>query len=123
MSDKVVITKDQAEAIERLLRNEWSKKQILICHFETPNGWDIKDNNGLTYNHLNHMDFEELVKALYIGYEVEPTPEEIILNRYNQAKEGAKDVANIYKQYEGGAVDAIEMVLRTLKIEIEGIHK
>lgn len=113
MSEKVVIMKDQAEAIERLLRNEWSKKQILICHFETPNGWDIKDNNGLTYNHLNHMDFEELVKALYIGYVVKKTPEEMVLMFYQEEKKFCNKEAYL----------AIERTLHLLGIEIEGVNK
>lgn len=111
MSEKVVITKKQAEAIELFIASgHWDKKDILVAHGKNIHGWD-------KYKGINGMEFDTLAKALYIGYEVEPTPEDIIRNRYLEAKRLRN--CCIHKDYNQGQIDGIEMVLRTLKIKIE----
>lgn len=114
MSEKVVITQEQAEAIELFFERKWDKQSILKGHMDDAPPW--KEFKG-----INGMEFGNLVLALYIGYEVEPSPEETILKRYREAKHLSTHGGFI--EYNKGTVDAIEMVLRTLKIEIEGIHK
>jgi len=58
---KVKLTKEQAEAIERIT----TKSLAVGKHIET--GW--KTRRDLC---LNELTTDELIKALYIGYEVEP---------------------------------------------------
>ena len=58
--EKVKLTQEQADAIENIsFREEAAKLQI--------NGWKHRENRC-----LNHLTFDDFIKALYIGYEVEP---------------------------------------------------
>lgn len=59
--EKVKLTKEQAEAIKRIT----TKSVAVGIHIET--GW--KTGRNLC---LNELTTDELIKALYIGYEVEP---------------------------------------------------
>jgi len=66
---KVVLTKEQAEAIETL-KKEKSFREIIWLNLNA-NTW------GGTYVEkpkriIVKMDFDDLIKALYIGYEVKP---------------------------------------------------
>lgn len=66
---KVVLTKEQAEAIETL-KKEKSFREIIWLNLNA-NTW------GGTYVEkpkriIVKMNFDDLIKALYIGYEVEP---------------------------------------------------
>lgn len=61
---KVKITQEQAETIERLLVD--SKPHHLVRH-HIKHGW----NNELNGN-MRSLSNDELIRSLYIGYEVEP---------------------------------------------------
>src|SRR5690625_4301046 len=65
---KVVLTQEQANAIEAFRILEQNNKQILKYNFHKLPEID-KDTFA---EPINEMDFDTLVKALYIGYEVEP---------------------------------------------------
>lgn len=114
----VVITKKQAEIIECSLKSGWSKQEILLKFLKFP---VEGDEYTKAYCGFMNMEFDELATILYAGYEVEETPEEKVLKMYQEAKTFVR--RKIYTDYNQGTVDAIEMVLRTLKIEIEGVHK
>src|SRR5699024_2290283 len=62
MSEKVILTKEQAEAIET---KKSTGSAAVAKHLE---GWTWKENKC-----LNDLSMEQFVKALYIGYEVEET--------------------------------------------------
>lgn len=74
--EKVKITQEQADAIEWLLNTkesqitegatDWDKEGIVIAHCRCDVGWYEQASP------LNHMCRRKLIKALYIGYEVEP---------------------------------------------------
>lgn len=68
MTDKVMVTQDQADAIDDLLNDSllWDADQILERH---TNGsmWFERNNRC-----LNGLSVPEMAKALYVGYEVEP---------------------------------------------------
>jgi hypothetical protein len=65
MSEKVVITKEQAEAIENL-EPETPKSSIVKAHLNHKGMW------GSDMSPLNALHADKLIQALYIGYEVEP---------------------------------------------------
>src|SRR5690625_3661842 len=65
---KVVLTQEQTNAIEAFRILEQNNKQILKYNFHKLPEID-KDTFA---EPINAMDFDTLVKALYIGYEVEP---------------------------------------------------
>ena len=62
MSEKVKLTREQAEAIET---KKGTRSASVAKHLE---GWTWKENKC-----LNDLSMEQFVKALYIGYEVEET--------------------------------------------------
>ncbi len=69
--DKVKLTREQAEAIEELLKLR-TKERIVrekANPFALISGY-IKDSSRLVFK---DMAFDTLIKALYIGYEVEET--------------------------------------------------
>ncbi len=57
---KVKITQEQADAIENITYREHAVELQI-------NGWKHKENRC-----LNHLALDDFIKALYIGYEVEP---------------------------------------------------
>src|SRR5690625_4019673 len=63
--EKVKLTQEQADAIERLLE-KGSRDEILDTHFNI-DSWQYPENRC-----LNGMEASHLARALYIGYEVEP---------------------------------------------------
>ena len=63
MSEKVILTKEQAEAIET--KKGTTGSAAVAKHLE---GWTWPENKC-----LNDLSMEQFVKALYIGYEVEET--------------------------------------------------
>lgn len=109
MSEKVVITKEQAEELINL--GDWSNREILKIHSNDNYGWD-------KYKGLNGMDFDTLARALYNGYEVKLTKEEELAAYYKEQTETEDEE----KECEMIAY-GIRKTLEILKIEIEGISK
>jgi hypothetical protein len=72
MSEKVKITKEQAEAIDMVLNNPFHSRWDVVI------GIHAKDSCAWSEGAkaLNGMPLDTLIRALYIGYEVELTPEE-----------------------------------------------
>jgi len=69
---------------------------ILLDHAETKlissatkwhgNGWEI----------LNELTLDEMATALYVGYELEPTPEEKALDYYNELSDNQQHMVRIF---------------------------
>jgi hypothetical protein len=74
MSEKVKVTKEQAKAIEYLLSKKSSYhgniSQVVKDHAECNCDW-CGDSS-----YINLMPLDTLIRALYIGYEVEKSNEE-----------------------------------------------
>jgi hypothetical protein len=100
--EKVMISKEEAEALESALEVNGGDKSSVV-HWHAQNLFDGKRKP------LNDLDLDTLCRALYVGYELEPSPEEQVLK--------------IYKFYRdnGFAREVIEEVLAALNVEIKGI--
>jgi hypothetical protein len=98
--EKVKLTKKQAEALETV--NHISKAEVIELHIENPDGWAHECMNG--------MNLDTLIRALYIGYEIEQTPEEQLLECYKNYKDNP------------GVRHGVKMTLNTLNIKIKGIN-
>lgn len=86
MSDKVKLTKEQADIIGDLISEGKSTIVHTIAkHSVNSRGWNKKNLEP-----LNGIPLDTLIRALYIGYEVESTPEEMILNEYLRSDTGDK---------------------------------
>src|SRR5205085_2490999 len=64
---------------------------------------------------LNDFSLDDLIVALYVGYEVEMTKEEKLLQFYKEMKE-------FDSQYSKGVVDGVISTLKILGIKIKGIN-
>ncbi len=63
--EKVKITQEQADAIEAVQDRE--KVRSMIIRWHTGRGRWVDDEES-----LNELELDDLIRALYIGYEVEP---------------------------------------------------
>ena len=113
--EKVKLTKEQANALE-ILVNCHDKE---ICVIGRVDGIVHSE-----YKILNELTLDTFIKALYIGYEVELTPEEKILELYTNTKgnfenETLSEVTRLKCLY---GMECIETVLNILKIEVKGIN-
>lgn len=105
MSEKVKLTKAQSEEIKTLLK-ENPAEDIIQDHVEGK-WWDDSPLNGLA--------LDTLIRALYIGYEVEQTPEEKLLYCY-------AETSSINEDFREGYRAGIEGTLKILNIKIKGIN-
>lgn len=104
MSEKQKVSREVEQALNHV-KERFSNDIIIDSHVRMPNGWNTESNAYA----LNGLDLDTLIRALYIGYEVELTPEERILEYY-QATQWVQEK------------DAITFVLETLNIKIKGVN-
>lgn len=115
MSDKVKLTKEQAEAIKIILNNpQWRKEQIIEHHTNDHYAWVNE------YSDFNGMPLDTLVRAIYIGYEVEETREEKVQRQFlNPIGFYDKENDNPQTIYRKG----MQFVLEAFEIKIPGVNE
>ncbi|AOZ94579.1 hypothetical protein LPB68_04740 [Paenibacillus crassostreae] len=85
---KATLTKAQAEAVEEV-KGTASLASIVRTHVDYPDDW-------VDAYALNNIPLDTLIRSLYIGYEVELTVEERLLEVYSSYKGCGVDVfANV----------------------------
>ena len=115
MAEKVKVSRETANALETAL-DRGSKETLLIYHCSgfTDEG-KLQEGSVWTqqeYIGLNFLSPEELAIALYVGYEIEETPEEKFLRVYRMDLERNRlDFA-----------DGMKYALETLGIKIKGVN-
>ncbi|WHY75730.1 hypothetical protein QNH20_16560 [Neobacillus sp. WH10] len=100
---KVLLSKEEIEALESALEvNGRDKANVVQWHAQ--NLWEGKRAP------LNDLDLDTVCTSLYVGYELEPSPEDKVLN--------------LYKFYSdnGLAREVIEEVLESFNVQIKGIN-
>lgn len=105
---KVVLTREQADALESLIRFTYDKNEksdIVAAHAYRKEQWINK------YAPLTELDLDTVIKALYIGYEVQ-TPEKKLVELFNKTRTLGVPA------YTNGIKDT----LNTLGITIPGIN-
>lgn len=121
--EKVTLTKAQADALihtQNIHRDKHSLDGISsIIEYH---GADWENESAP----LNELSLDTLIRALYIGYEVEQTPEDSVLELYKEAEhhenENAKERHYQNTQYWSGCKRGIRDTLNTLNIKIKGIN-
>jgi hypothetical protein len=98
--EKVMISKEEAVALENALEISGGDKSNVV-QWHARDIWDGKQAP------LNDLGLDEVCTALYVGYEIEPGPEEEALDYYQKNP----DVAPV-----------IGDVLNILNIQIKGIN-
>lgn len=84
MQDKVKLTKEQAEAVVYVTDyyngQENPLEYIVGTHAIEPEAWDDDCTSPLRF-----MPLDTLIRALYIGYEIEMTEDEKLIDLYEKA--------------------------------------
>lgn len=113
--EKLKVNKNVKEALDSILsrdRKEYPFEYILEVQ-ATHKSW-----KGESWKYLKELSVAEMAQALYVGYELERTKEDVIKDVY--ILHSTYSPLSIYSQ---GYKDAVENVLYILGIEIEGIGK
>ncbi|MBT2727875.1 hypothetical protein J7E63_13090 [Bacillus sp. ISL-75] len=101
---KVLLTKEQAEALENALEHCEEKAGVIENH--------VRDLWSGKRELLNRLSLETITVALYIGYEIDKSPEEKIFNLYQ-----------FYSEWNNPSPKAlIKNVLDILNIRIKGVN-
>ncbi|WP_338465137.1 hypothetical protein [Shouchella rhizosphaerae] len=107
-TEPLVLTKEQAEAIQTLNRLSGGKDEVLKQK-ALGRVW------GRDLACIDSLSLDELARALYVGYEIEKTQEE----RYEDVREAYLDSIG-HANFEER--DAILLTLDLLGITIEGVN-
>jgi hypothetical protein len=106
--EKAVITKAQAEALEHWLETYTGGKEELVKTHILGEEW-VDGSEA-----LNGLSLERLIVALYIGYEVECSPIELLASYYNSI--------TIHQEWGLQIKKGIENTLDILELQIEGVN-
>ncbi|ATF13546.1 hypothetical protein A616_16650 [Brevibacillus brevis X23] len=114
--DKVRLTAQQANSLEYVVSRH-AQQDILMTHGNNPKGWLDKASG------LNDMSFNDLAKALIIGYEVELQPEDKLIEVYNKyLNDGLQQWHPIAQERHHLICQGINIAVDTLGLKIKGIN-
>ena len=118
--DKIILSKRVAVALEKALSNNFNNKGIVLkTHADILFNEDLSRWKGDNYKYLNELSLEDMAIALYVGYEVEETPEEKIKEHYDVFTNKEQFLDVFINGYELG----VKNTLYELGVEIEGINR
>lgn len=108
--EKAKITLGQAQDIESLKHNYKMTEETIVESCRDRSFFKYKAEN------IAHMPLDTLIRALYIGYEVEETPEDKVREYHNEQYN--------YKDHDtqDSSPNAICNVLNMLGIKIDGVN-
>jgi hypothetical protein len=114
---KVVLTKEQANAIEIGVNAYVGGKENFIKMHITDGFWSGAQES------LNGMPLDILIRALYVGYEIEPSPEEKIIKIYQEAQVFyKKNIAEASGSFHAGQLDGIRITLDLFNLNVKGVN-
>lgn len=113
--EKVILPREVARAIERL-KGFGDDADMVETHVKNPNGW-VADPI------LNGLPLETFISALYIGYEIEKSPEDNLRDYFEKVKDDRR-FSGIYpaQRFRDGKMEGIHATLNILGIKIEGVN-
>jgi len=118
--EKVTVSKEVAEAIGFQLSRR-SKSDLLDAKAKHINCGGYFLNSSAV---LNDVSLETLAKALYIGYELEKSPEVMVREYYEgliASEEALESIGNSGAQFRQGW-QSVRETLHILGIKIEGVN-
>lgn len=118
--NKPKLSEEQAKALEALKdiwRDDESYGRRQLVKEKLSGGWSDSDLDS-----ANSIDDDDFLAALYIGYEVEQSPEDKLRGVYSAHKKNAGMTSGYGHGLHAGYVDGIETTLSILGIQIEGIN-
>ena len=107
MSEKVKVSREVEEALIHAQGIQKEPPNIIEFHCSST------DWTGVC-KPLNYIKLDVLIRALYIGYEVEETPKERVVRIYNTPNIAMYNP----NSYKAGVIDA----LNALNMKIEGVN-
>jgi hypothetical protein len=111
--EKVKVSKDQEESIRNATRDYANVATIV----RSKSRGEVFPSD---YDQLNQLDLDTLIRALYIGYEVEQTPEDKVREFF---KEHWDKLVDLVDQQEAKTICVtIYKTLDLLGIKIEGVN-
>ncbi|MGG0793717.1 hypothetical protein ABE137_06895 [Brevibacillus laterosporus] len=110
--EKVKLDQEIVKQLDKIKEYGWSNKDIIKCRLE-------QNYNQIHLNRLNTINFDELVNALYMGYEVKFTPEELLLISYKEYEKSYLE-CNIQEAYS--ICQGIKLAVNVLGLSIKGIN-
>jgi hypothetical protein len=99
MSKKALLSKEEARALEVALEMSGGDRASVSQYHGADGLWDGNRKP------LNDLDIETINLALYVGYEIEPGPEDKVLEYYQNNMDAApviEDVLNLLNIYIPG---------------------
>lgn len=112
--NKPILSAEQAKALEAL-RNEWKDDESYgrrqLVKEKLNGGWSDSDLDS-----ANSIDDDDFLASLYIGYEVEPSPEEKLREYYEDLRDSSE--GSIYWTRSEGVLTTLQI----LGIKIEGVN-
>jgi hypothetical protein len=112
--EKVKITREQADEIVYQLQLHNNIEIVKMWRGVMLSNW--ADREGLA-KCANDMPEDTLIRALYIGYEVEETPEDKVKQLYFKLLRTDEN-----DQYSTGMIAGMKQTLEALRIKIEGVN-
>lgn len=107
--DKLKVNKELFEALNELLELRGDNvDSILNDHAECKYIKQVVKWRGGNWTSLNELSISEMATALYVGYELESSPEEKALNYYNELSDNQQHMVRIF--------------LELVNIKFEGIY-
>jgi hypothetical protein len=107
----ITLKKHIAGAIDSVMMNN-SKEEIIVEHANGNNEWTGE------WSPLNALSLDSLIRAVYIGYEVEKTPEEKVKELYdNYGPNSQGHQVNMDERVQMG----IKLALKSIGMKVEGI--
>lgn len=118
--ENVKVTKEVADALCDRLKwiTPWE-----IVGTSARNGWDERGRNNCGCLNARNLHLDTLIKALYVGYEIEETAEEIIKRKVEKLRKTRAEYQALDVQLiTDGQMEGIKFTLDALGIEIEGVN-
>jgi hypothetical protein len=110
----VLLTKEQAEALE-FAKAKVKKEDIVRWHVD--HIWTDEEKP------LRGLSLDTLITALYVGYEIEPSPEEKITKIYKEAQDFYKKyIAEASGSFHAGQLEGIRITLDLFNHKIKGVN-
>lgn len=113
----VKLTKEQAEALGNA-RQIWEDSEMVEIHASSGKCRWSENSQA-----LESLSLDTLIKALYIGYEVEQTPHDKVRELYNEIDKAYTHTFPDATSLRVFAKQAIKTTLDILGEEVEGVNK
>jgi hypothetical protein len=108
---KVLLTKEQAEALESALAVDGGKREQVV-------EWHLQDLWSGKREALNGMPLDTIIRALYVGYELDKSPEEKLIAYIQELHEQAVKEEIVASAKILGVMKTLEI----LNIDLKGMN-